>query len=275
MRLISANVNGIRAALRRGGLAWLLSQEADIITLQEVRADDETLRKVLADGGLADWSVAHAPSDTAGRAGVAVLARLPAVPDVRIGWGPDDEFSGAGRWLEVDVRGPGTDPLTVVSTYVPTGEADTSRQDEKYRFLDGMTRRMEQFVAEGRPAMVTGDVNVAHREADIKNWRGNLKRAGFLPGERAYIDRWLQSGWVDLGRERGGDGPGPYTWWSWRGKAFDNDAGWRIDYMFATADLAATVDSVWVGRAPDYARRWSDHAPVVADFSGPWPQARG
>ena len=91
-------------------------------------------------------------------------------------------------------------------------------------------------------------------------------RAGFLPDERAYLDRWLESGWVDLGRAHGGPGPGPYTWWSWRGKAFDNDAGWRIDYVLATPSVAGDVASVAVGRAAEYAQRWSDHAPVVVDF---------
>jgi exodeoxyribonuclease-3 len=262
MRLICANVNGVRAALRRGGLDWLAAQSPDVITLQEVRADDDTLRKTLADAGLADWSVAHAPSVAAGRAGVAVLSRTEAMA-VRVGWG--DEFDLAGRWIEADLRLPDGRPVTVVSAYVHTGEADTPRQDEKYRFLDGMGRRLSALL-DGGEALVTGDFNVAHREADIKNWRGNLKRAGFLPDERAYLDRWLESGWVDLGRAHGGPGPGPYTWWSWRGKAFDNDAGWRIDYVLATPSVAGDVASVAVGRAAEYAQRWSDHAPVVVDF---------
>jgi exodeoxyribonuclease III len=155
--------------------------------------------------------------------------------------------------------------VTVVSAYVHTGEADTPRQDEKYRFLDGMTRRMAELASSGH-ALVTGDLNVAHREVDIKNWRGNRDKAGFLLPERAYLDGWLADGWVDLGREFGGEGPGPYTWWSWRGKAFDNDAGWRIDYAWATASLASRALGVTVGRAPDYASRWSDHAPVIVDF---------
>lgn len=266
MRLITANVNGIRAAQRRGGLDWLAARGADVITLQEVRADDDTLRKVLADGGLSDWSVAHAPSDTAGRAGVAVLTRKDPT-QVRVGWG--DEFDAAGRWIEVDVPVAGAEPVTVVSAYVHTGEADTPRQDEKYRFLGGMTARMAEL-AQGH-ALVTGDINVAHRETDIKNWRGNLKKAGFLPEERAHIDTWLESGWVDLGRAHGGPGPGPYTWWSWRGKAFDNDAGWRIDYVFATSALAQSAASVQVGRADAYDQRWSDHAAVMVDFTAPWP----
>jgi exodeoxyribonuclease-3 len=115
-------------------------------------------------------------------------------------------------------------------------------------------------------ALVCGDLNVAHREVDIKNWKGNIGKAGFLEDERAYFDRWFDRHWVDLGRRLGGEGPGPYTWWSWRGQAFDNDAGWRIDYQIATPGLAGRASAVRIGRAPSYAERWSDHAPVVVDF---------
>ena len=111
--------------------------------------------------------------------------------------------------------------------------------DEKYAFLDHVTGRLADIAEQGGYAVVAGDVNIAHREADIRNWKGNLKSAGFLPRERAYLDRWFDDlGWHDLGRELGGEGPGPFTWWSWRGQAFDNDAGWRIDYQLATPDLA-------------------------------------
>ncbi len=250
MRLIVANVNGIRAAARRGGLDWLREQRADVISLQEVRAAPEVLEKALADAGLGDYHLAHSESGQPGRAGVAVLSREP-IDAVRADLEP-------GRWIEASTGG-----LTVVSCYVHTGEAGTPRQDVKYAFLEAMTLRMADL---HDPAIVTGDLNIAHREIDIKNWRGNVKKAGFLEGERAYFDRWAASGWVDLGRRFGGDGPGPYTWWSWRGKAFDNDAGWRIDHALATPALASRARSVTVGRAPSYAQRWSDHAPVVVEF---------
>jgi exodeoxyribonuclease-3 len=256
MRLIVANVNGVRAAARRGGLAWLAARDADVITLQEVRASAEQLAKALADGGLAGYHVALAESDQPGRAGVAVLSRHPIEQQVeQLGAGVDDR----GRWLEVTTAG-----IIAVSCYVHTGEAGTPRQDVKYAFLDAMTARMAVLP---EPAVVTGDFNIAHRNIDIKNWKGNLKKAGFLPAERAYFDRWAETGWVDLGRRFGGDGPGPYTWWSWRGQAFDNDAGWRIDHALATPGLAARATGVSIGRADSYAQRWSDHAPVVVDFS--------
>ena len=99
------------------------------------------------------------------------------------------------------------------------------------------------------------------------SWKGNLKNAGFLPEERAYLDRWFAKSWTDLGRAHGGDGPGPYTWWSMRGKSFDTDGGWRIDYIITTSALAGRARSVVVGKAASYAERWSDHAPVIAEFS--------
>ena len=267
MRIISANVNGIRAAARRGGMEWMTQWRPDVVTLQEVRADEQQLGKVLGEAGMGDWHVAHAPSRQAGRSGVAILSRRTGFSDVRIGLSalPADSPGDSGRWIEVDLETSGG-PVTLVSTYVPTGEADTARQDEKYRFLDAMHARMSHLLSRG-PTLVTGDLNVAHREVDIKNWRGNLKKAGFLPAERAYLDRWTQDGgWVDAGRRFGGPGPGPYTWWSWRGKAFDNDAGWRIDYALATPDVATRLTSVSVGRAASYAQRWSDHAALVMDL---------
>jgi exodeoxyribonuclease-3 len=119
----------------------------------------------------------------------------------------------------------------------------------------------------GAGVLVCGDLNVAHHPVDIKNWRGNRGKAGFLEEERAYLDRWLAGPWVDLGREHGGAGPGPYTWWSWRGRGFDTDGGWRIDYALASRGLAERCRTVTVGKAASYDERWSDHAPVVAVFA--------
>lgn len=263
MRLITANVNGIRAAARRGGLTWLAAQDADVLSLQEVRASDEQLRALLADSGLAGWHLAHSPSSTAkGHAGVAILSRVP-FRTVRAL--PHDVFAGQGRWLEVDIE-TASGPVTVASTYVHTGEALTPRQDEKYAFLALVEERLAEWSSAGRHAVLTGDLNIAHTEDDLKNWKGNLGKAGFLEGERAILDRWFGAHVVDVHRRLHGPGPGPYTWWSWRGRAFDNDAGWRIDYHLATRPLAERARAAQVGRAPSYAERWSDHAPVTVDY---------
>ena len=260
--VVTANVNGVRAAHRRNGLSWLSALQADVLCLQEVRASDDQLRSALDDGGLGHYSVTHAPAQASGRSGVAVLS-LAAPLAVRVGL---DGFEDAGRWLEVDLE---TEDglLTAVSAYVHTGEAGTDRQVEKFAFLDAMTVRMaelaERAAAGAGEAVITGDLNVAHAEADLKNWKGNLGKAGFLIEERAYLDGWFGAGWTDLGRHHAPEGPGPYTWWSWRGKAFDNDTGWRIDYQLATKGLADRSVKVEVGRADSYAERWSDHASVT------------
>ncbi len=263
LRLVSANVNGIRAAARRGGLDWLAAQQADVLCLQEVRADDEQLAAALDAGGFAGWHVAHTPAGAKGRAGVAVVSRLPALA-VRM---HVPGFEDAGRWIETDID-TAAGPVTVVSTYVHTGEAQTPRQDEKLRFLGAMTYRMGALAADdARLAVVCGDLNVAHRQEDLRNWKGNLGRAGCLPQERAALDTWFAGGWVDVHRQLVGEGPGPYTWWTWRGQAFDTDTGWRIDYQLATPALARRAVAVSVGRAPTYAQRWSDHAAVVVDYA--------
>lgn len=139
--------------------------------------------------------------------------------------------------------------------------------DQKYAHLEKVTKRMREMTAAGGFAVVAGDINIAHTEADIKNWKGNLKSAGFLPEERAYLDLWFDElGWVDLARRFDPEGPGPYTWWSNRGKAFDNDAGWRIDYHLTTPELGDAAKNIEVGRADSYDTRWSDHAPLTATF---------
>lgn len=270
---VTANVNGIRAASRRGGLDWLADAEADIVCLQEVRATHEQLHEQLAESRLASLHVSHSAAEALGRNGVAVLSKEQPMA-VREGVG-DPEFARQGRWIEVDLK-TALGPLTVVSAYVHTGEAQTPKQDEKFRFLDAMDRRLAALRRrasrqEGH-VLVTGDFNVAHAEVDIKNWKGNRDKAGFLPEERAYLDRWLGAPggkpgpWCDLGRALGGPGPGPYTWWSWRGRGFDTDGGWRIDYQMATSDLAARAREAVVGKAPTYAERWSDHAPLTITF---------
>ena len=260
LRIASVNVNGIRAAYRRGMGEWLASRDVDILALQEVRAETEDLTALLGD----DWDVVHDPATAKGRAGVAIASRHRAsIHRVAIG---ADDFDSAGRWLEADYEVDGQ-VLTVVSAYVHSGEAGAPRQEEKYRLLAGMTERMAELGSEGRLSVVVGDLNVGHRELDIKNWKGNLKRAGFLPEERAFFDRWFADGWVDLGRRFAGEVAGPYTWWSWRGKSFDLDSGWRIDYQVASPALAPKAVSAVVDRAASYAERWSDHAPVVVDYA--------
>ncbi|WP_296191919.1 exodeoxyribonuclease III [uncultured Microbacterium sp.] len=275
LRVATANVNGIRAAARKGMLPWLEEADVDVLTLQEVRAELEHL-----EAALPGWHIVADEATAKGRAGVAIATRKP-VTAWRREFG-DGSFDSAGRWIEADIA-LGDSTLTVVSAYVFTGEADTEKQVSKYAFLDAMERRMPELSADGALALVTGDLNVGHRELDIRNWRGNVKRAGFLPAERAYFDRFFGPtgeqvtavdgtegaglGWVDVGRTFHGEVEGPYTWWSNRGKAFDTDTGWRIDYHLASPALATRVRAYSIGRAASWDTRWSDHAPVVVDYA--------
>jgi exodeoxyribonuclease-3 len=268
LRIATVNVNGIRAAHNKtrgqsSGLSeWLAERDADVVTLQEVRAPDEIVHAILEGTG---YHVVHTEAAAKGRAGVAVLSRVPPVAH-RVGNG-DAFFDDSGRWVESDIPLPDGSTLTAVSAYVHSGEAGTPRQDEKYRFLEQMATRMAEITATGHHAVVTGDLNVGHTELDIKNWKANQKKAGFLPEERAYFDRFFgELGWVDVHRAVAGQVPGPYTWWSMRGQAFDTDTGWRIDYQIATPALAATATSATVDRAVSWAERWSDHAPLVVDY---------
>lgn len=262
----SINVNGLRAAARKGMKAWFERCDPDVITMQEVRAPDELVEPLVAEVCGDEWSVVHHPAVTAGRAGVAVASRLP-IGEHRNG-GRVKAFSTGGRWIEADVSTPSGAVITVVSVYVHTGdETDEAKMAEKHAFLRAMTKRMAALRADGRHVLITGDLNVAHAEIDIKNWRGNLNKAGFLPEERAHLTGWFdRGGWVDVGRRLGGDGPGPYTWWSYRGRAYDNDAGWRIDYQIASPELGAAASRCWVDRSEAYADRWSDHSPVIATY---------
>jgi exodeoxyribonuclease-3 len=271
LRIASVNVNGVRAAFRKGMGEWLAPRGIDILALQEVRADTDDLTALLGE----EWDVLHDPATAKGRAGVALASRRKA--DIhRVTLGPDD-FDSAGRWLEADYDVDGT-IVTVVSTYVNSGEADTPKQVEKYKFLDAMAERLPKLAEHNPLSLIVGDLNVGHRTLDIKNWKGNVKRAGFLPDERAYFDRFVGAegdadynagaglGWIDLGRRFAGEVAGPYTWWSQRGKAFDTDTGWRIDYHLATKALADKAVAYTIDRAAAYDQRWSDHAPVVVDY---------
>lgn len=260
--VVTANVNGIRAARRNGGVDWLASCGADVLCLQEVRATREQLEEALAGTALENWHLAHEQAPDLGRAGVAILSR-----DVPTAVRPGPRgLAGQGRWVEVDLD-TRVGPLTVVSTYIHAGELGSPKQQAKYAFLDAMTRRLEALRKSEREAIVLGDFNIAHREVDLKNWKGNRGQVGFLEEERAYLDRWFARHWTDLGRAFAGEGPGPYTWWSVRGKAFDTDTGWRIDYAIATSGLADRMRSVEIGRASSYDSRWSDHAPVTVAFA--------
>ncbi|MGY0486013.1 exodeoxyribonuclease III [Streptomyces sp. WG-D5] len=264
LTVTSVNVNGLRAAAKKGFVEWLAETSADVVCLQEVRAEPHQLPENVREPE--GWHVVHAPAAAKGRAGVSLYSRR-APERVQIGFG-SSEFADSGRYVEVDLPG-----VTVASLYLPSGEVGTERQDEKIRFmgefLPYLKELRERAAADGREVVVCGDWNIAHQEADLKNWKGNKKNSGFLPEERAWLSSVFSpadGGYVDVVRALHPDVEGPYSWWSYRGRAFDNDTGWRIDLMVSTPGLAGRAVKGYVERAATHAERWSDHAPVTVVF---------
>ncbi|MDJ0460527.1 exodeoxyribonuclease III [Streptomyces sp. H27-C3] len=262
LTVTSVNVNGLRAAAKKGFVPWLAETSADVICLQEVRAEPHQLPDEVREP--AGWHVVHAPAAAKGRAGVSLYTRR-APERTRVGFG-SSEFDGSGRYVEVDLPG-----VTVASLYLPSGEVGTERQDEKIRFmaefLPYLQGLKERAAADGREVLVCGDWNIAHQEADLKNWKANKKNSGFLPEERAWLTQvFEEAAYVDVVRALHPDQEGPYSWWSYRGRAFDNDSGWRIDYAVATGRLADRAVKAYVERAASHDLRWSDHAPVTVVF---------
>lgn len=262
LTVTSVNVNGLRAAAKKGFVEWLATTEADVVCLQEVRAEAHQLPDEVREP--AGWHTVHAPAAAKGRAGVSIYSRRE--PEaVRVGFG-SAEFDGSGRYVEIDLPG-----VTVASLYLPSGEVGTERQDEKERFmaefLPYLAALRARAAADGREVIVCGDWNIAHTEADLKNWKANRKSAGFLPEERAWLTRVFEEAeYVDVVRALHPGVEGPYSWWSYRGRAFDNDSGWRIDYHVVTAGLADRALKALVERAASHDQRWSDHAPVTVVY---------
>lgn len=282
IRITTSNMNGIRAARRKNVGAWVSGNVPDVWCMQEVRAPQGEIDPIFAD--FADRYAASgavgSPDELfrmdevcriKGRAGVGLLTTLD-VTATRYGLPGLDDDVDTGRWIEADVTTPQGYGVTVVCVYVHAGNADdATKMMQKYRFLDAMLVRLGELRDEaargGRQAILCGDFNIAHTPLDIKNAKGNVDHAGFLPQERAYVDRWLDEyEFVDVVRYLAGDIQGPYTWWSQRGKAFDNDTGWRIDYQFATPEIAETARGFVIDKAPSYDARWSDHAPLTITY---------
>jgi len=233
----TVNVNGLRAAAKKGFVEWLAATKADVVACQEVRAEASQLpAEVVEPDG---WFSVHAPSAAKGRNGVAVYSRVEP-EEVRVGFG-EPEFEDSGRYLEVHLPN-----VVVASLYLPSGDVGTERQDEKERFMAAFLPYLVELrakaAAAGREVVVAGDWNIAYDTVDLKNWRGNRKNSGFLPEERAWLGRvYAEAGYADVQRRLDPEGPGPYTWWSYRGQAFDNDSGWRIDCQLATPGLETGI----------------------------------
>ena len=264
----SVNVNGLRAASRKGLHLWLNAAKPDVITMQEVRAPDELVRELLP----GYTNVVHSECSLPGRAGVLIATKLPISKASSSFTAKGHNFSG--RWAQCMVHTNSSTSFTVVSVYVPTGDAQSSElMRTKMSFLGEVRRRLDEFNGHkfgssgNKYVLVTGDINIAHTFNDLKNGKNNVKNAGFLPSEREWFSQVLDSGWTDVQRHVSKDVPGPYSFWSYRGRAYDNDSGWRVDYQIANKDLSPKIVASRVDKVASYADRWSDHAPCVAAYA--------
>ncbi|GHD64397.1 exodeoxyribonuclease III [Jeongeupia chitinilytica] len=258
MRIVSANLNGIRSATTKGFLDWLSREsDADVVALQELKAQAPDLSDAMRtpDGYTGYFHYA----EKKGYSGVGLYCRRP--PDELIEGLGIAEFDAEGRYLEARWGN-----LSVISLYLPSGSSSEERQQVKFDFMAKFWPHLAQLAASGRDVVVLGDWNIAHNEIDLKNWKGNLKNSGFLPEERKWIGEvFSELKLVDVWRTLYPDVAG-YTWWSNRGQAYAKDVGWRIDYHVATPALAATAKSGFVYKDV----KFSDHAPLVIDYNYPF-----
>lgn len=257
MKIITLNLNGIRSAARKGFLEWLPRQRADVVCVQEIKAQAADMTaELLAPAGYHGHFHYAAKK---GYSGVGIYAK--SAPDrVAAGFGVA-EFDDEGRYLRADFGG-----LSVISLYLPSGSSGEHRQASKFRFLDAFYPHMKRLRKAGREVVLCGDWNIAHREIDLKNWKGNRKNSGFLPEEREWMTRIFDElGWVDVYRRLHPEATdASYTWWSNRGQAWAKNVGWRIDYQIATPGIAAAAK-----RAAIYKdERFSDHAPLTIHYDG-------
>lgn len=250
MRIITVNLNGIRAAARKGVFDWLHTQNADVICMQELKAQEKDLQhdSLRMDGYHAFYHCA----EKKGYSGVGIYSRhKPEQVITGLGFDVADQ---EGRHVAVKIGN-----VWVASLYLPSGTSSEERQTVKYDFLDKYADYLQKLKGEH---IICGDWNVAHKNIDLKNWKSNQKNSGFLPAERAWMDKLFgEMKFVDAFREVNQEAE-QYTWWSHRGRAWEKNVGWRIDYQIITPGLKPTVKSAMIYTQ----QRFSDHAPLVMDY---------
>ena len=253
MRIITVNLNGIRSAASKGFYEWLAQQDADIVCLQELKAQaTDMTAQMLAPVGYQGY---FHYAEKKGYSGVGIYSReLPRQVVVGLGI---TEFDCEGRYLEAQFGN-----LSVVSLYLPSGSSGEERQAVKFKFMEAFLPHLVALKQSGREILLCGDWNIAHKEIDLKNWRGNKKNSGFLPEERAWLTELFDEvGFVDVFRRLHPELEA-YTWWSNRGQAWAKDVGWRIDYQIATPGIASRAKAANIYKA----QRFSDHAPLIVDY---------
>ncbi|HLF67234.1 MAG TPA: exodeoxyribonuclease III [Gammaproteobacteria bacterium] len=254
MRIITLNINGIRSGAKKGFFSWLATQNADIICLQETKAQFDQINspEFLPAGYHAYFSDAQKK----GYSGVAVYCKQkPLAIHTDIGY---PLFAEEGRYLQVDFQ-----HFSVVSLYLPSGSSGEERQAIKFQVLDFYLDYLKKISMGSREFIICGDLNIAHKNIDLKNWRGNQKNSGFLPQERAFLDHVFDElRFIDAFRVLNQEAE-QYTWWSNRGQAWAKNVGWRIDYHVTTPNLKDKIKHASIYKD----QRFSDHAPLMIDYA--------
>jgi exodeoxyribonuclease-3 len=254
-RIISANLNGIRSAHTKGFFDWMQNSQADVVCVQEIKAQQADLHPTLIQPGA--YQGYFFPAQKKGYSGVGLYSRT---APLAVHFGQNNaEFDTEGRMLWAEFE-----HMVVASIYFPSGSSGPNRQAAKFRFLDHFNGVLDTFAQSPKPVVLCGDWNIAHQELDLKNWKGNKKNSGFLPEERAWMSEVLgPRGWVDSYRSlHPNEGENSYTWWSNRGQAYANNVGWRIDYQVVSPSLAPCIQAAQIYKN----KRFSDHAPLVVDY---------
>lgn len=255
LRIISANLNGIRSAAKKGFMEWMQKQQADFICVQELKAQKDDLDAQLqSPKGLNSYF--HF-AEKRGYSGCGIFTPH-TIDNVQVGFG-NPEFDAEGRYVEARIG-----LLSVISVYMPSGSSSPDRQAAKFRFLDAFLPYLIKLKKSKRHIILCGDVNIAHHEIDLKNWKGNLNNSGFLPEERAWLTKlFSEIGYVDVYRYlEPNAGDTCYTWWSQRGQAYAKNVGWRIDYQIASPEIAKTAKKADIYKK----QRFSDHAPLIIEY---------
>jgi exodeoxyribonuclease III len=253
MRIITLNLNGLRSATKKGFLDWLPKQDADIVCVQELKAQPDNMTNSMRSP--AGYSGYFHCADKKGYSGVGMYTRR--IPDKIVEGTGIPEIDAEGRFLRADIGN-----LTVISVYLPSGSSGEHRQAAKFFFMAQFFPLLQSLAESGRDILLCGDWNIAHKEIDLKNWRANQKNSGFLPEERTWLSTVLEElELVDVFRKISSE-PDQYTWWSNRGQAWAKNVGWRIDYQIATSGLANTATNTSIYKE----ERFSDHAPLLIDY---------
>jgi len=257
-KLTSLNLNGIRSAHSKGLEAWIAENNPDCICVQEVKAQHGDVAGKFDQ--LAGLRGHFHFAEKKGYSGVGVYSKHEP-SDVLVGFGCN-EFDPEGRYIEARFDTPQR-KLSIISAYFPSGSSGEERQQAKFRFLERFEPHLARLRGE-RDFILCGDVNIAHKEVDLKNWKGNRKNSGFLPEERAWMTKLLEHhGVVDVYRHlRPDTTDDAYTWWSNRGQAYAKNVGWRLDYHLATPAIGVLARSETIYKA----QRFSDHAPITVDY---------